>query len=150
VERKFSKLEEMKKAIANKPKPPAKKSPEKKKHVETVSTPKPKKANWRSAKSREKRAEKRGRLPIETKVQAVWNGHRWRLALAVPVSGQEDHVIYHQADGLFRGLEELDVKFWEWVAELTAADRLRLSFAQNPPAPESAPVPSPGGSAEAA
>lgn len=105
------------------------------------------KPNPRTAKARDERAKARGRLPLWTQVDAVWNGTCYvgRLIVFEEVKTTPLQVkletnlvksFRHTADGLFRLMEELDVMFWNWFATATEAERARLHFAPDPPKPQ--------------
>lgn len=167
------KTEALKKALANRqPKPPAaKKAP-----VAAAAT-RPKAENPRSAKARDARRERRGRLPQGTQVWAEWDGKEYvgKLYAVGPApknaiyatGGTVLGVVYpaaqieylptpvkefiHKADGLFRLMEELDVMFWNWLAAPGDEEiKARLVFAPRPPAPEPWPSPEAGAGTGAA
>lgn len=77
-----------------------------------------KKAYRRSARARDLRMATRGRLPNGVEVTARYYGGKWAGVMRVicPSDRSKDEVFEHLADGLFRLMEELDVKFWEWCA----------------------------------
>lgn len=121
--------------------------PEPEKGVAAAATPKkPKKEkdNPRSYKARDARSKTRGRLPVNATVTAVWMGSEWRGGLDIYKENDElIKRIRHQAEGLFRLMEELDIMFWEWFAkEASAEEKARLVFAPHPPEPAPWPDPS--------
>lgn len=164
--KKTPRTDQLRQALANRPKP----APKPHAPVAAAATPKPKKANPRSAKARDERANVRGRLPICTFSSQHWDGENYTGVLVVnePPPGVEAFgdivndkewdqatkprrvkAFHHKADGLFRLMEELDIMFWEWYAkESTSEERKRLKFAQNPPAPAPFPRPSTSGGTE--
>ena len=99
----------------------------------------------RSANAREERMKTRGRLPDRTTATATYLTGRWYGNITVWDSKcSAVRSFLHEAEGLFRLMEELDVMFWEWYAQrATDAEKARLVFA--PLLPESAPEPYPVG-----
>jgi hypothetical protein len=89
----------MKKAAAG-PKPPAQPPREDRK-------PRP-------AGQRDRAMVKRGRLPDGSCVRAIWIEGRGVWVGELVTDGA---VIHHQADGLFRLLEELDTKYRQWLKD---------------------------------
>ncbi len=128
----MNKREQMKQAIAGakaKPKVAAAATPPK--PPPKLST-KPK----RSAAARDARAKARGRLPVRTAVGAEWTGEKWAGWMKVYWgNGNVMHHIVHEADGLFRLLEEMDVRMWDWIADAANADRV-AALVFNPDAPD--------------
>lgn len=135
-----------------------------KKAVAAAATPKKKKNNYRTAKARDLRTKSRGRMPVNTELWSAWDGNKWVGKLYVrtvpPGVGNSEDIVNdmeweeavvpkkvkefnHEADGLFRLMEELDIMFWEWLAkEATADQKARLVFAPDPPVPAPWPNPS--------
>lgn len=117
------------------PKPPA--LP--KSQVVAASTQEPKKPNPRTSRARDERSAKRGRLPERTLVGATfdgsgqWLGHMtlWDCKGNGPIK-----TFLHEADGLFRLMEELDIQFWNWFATKVDDEiKAKLVFLSQPPAP---------------
>lgn len=99
----------------------------------------------RSAAARDARAKARGRLPVGSWATVVWNGADWIAVLNVvcaveTLAGRTEAVaksLTHSAPdgGLFRTLEELDIKFWEWFASDADKEvKAMLHFAPEPEA----------------
>ena len=71
----------------------------------------------RSAKARDERHRKRGRLPDGSHFRQTWNGMSWQCELwIVGTHGTGVKGFNYSSDGLFRALERLDVMFWEWYS----------------------------------
>jgi len=142
------KTELVKRALANRPAPQQKTLAQldaERRKAEAASKrppkppPAPRKPNWRSARARDERAARRGRAPIGYWVEAYWDGLRWNGVATVQTANEATvYTQTHSADGLFRLMEELDVKFWEWFAQAQPDVRAALRFAESPPAPEPA------------
>ena len=96
-----------------------------------------KKKNPRSWKSRDARGKTRGRLPDNTLMSGRWSGTEWVGSMEVYTKdGDTLYTLEHQADGLFRLMEEMDIKFWNWFAhDATVGQKGSLAFAPHPPAP---------------
>lgn len=91
----------------------------------------------RSAAARDARAKVRGRLPVNSAYSAAWTGAAWSglLVLRAGLLGRHVKTFQHSAEdgGLFRTLEELDIKFWEWFAAPgDEAVKALLQFAPEP------------------
>lgn len=104
-----------------------------------------KKQNPRSAKARDERAKRRGRLPKGVTLSVEWDGleaNCWHgeMTLWGPTAintGEPVKTFQHKADGLFRLCEELDIMFWNWLSSPGDEDiKAKLVFAPEPPVPE--------------
>ena len=131
---KNSNVQRMREAIKNRP-------PLKKPSLLHKPTAAAKKHNPRTFKARDERAKKRGRLPTNVRVEATWDGEKWVGLIECREPDMYPIIVLgHQADGLFRLMEELDIKFWQWYSkEATADQKAKLIFAPSPPAPAAWP-----------
>lgn len=89
----------------------------------------PKKENPRSSMARDARAKKRGRLPECTRIEASFAAGTW-LGKVFVHDKNANCIMYfeHAADGLFRLMEELDVRFWQWFISLGEESDIKKSL----------------------
>lgn len=118
--------------------PPAKPKPP----VAAAAKPKSDKPG-RSAKARDERAKRRGRLPFGYSIEAHWYEGGWVAEAKVsyatgPLAPMVAYDARHRSDGLFRLMEEMDVMFWEWVAA-NPDDAAKLKWPEKDERPEPYP-----------
>lgn len=138
--KKTPRTEALRKALDNKPKVVQPSAPplHPKAKVAAAATPTlPKKQNPRSAAARDARSKERGRVPLYTTWSLEWMGDRVEGQMQLwDATGELVTSFSHKAEGVFRLLEELDIRFWNWfVKDATDDQKKRLGFAPNPPVP---------------
>lgn len=105
----------------------------------TGTTTAPPKPGERSAEARDARAKARGRLPAGTVIHGAWVGATWIMTMSIRAGVLHPCLksFTHSAPdgGLFRTLEELDIRFWEWFASDADKEiKAVLHFAPEPEA----------------